>query len=191
MKTIVSIYGPTAVGKTTTVKALEKRIGINKCTRISLDKYLRTKDQNLNKLTFLSSDPVDWSLIQAQIALPTGSSVKRPKYEHDTYTRVGIDEEHKCTIQDMILIDGAWPYINADIKIQLDLDSNIRFKRLILRYFNEWNKKGEMWVRFATENWDQLPGIYPEVSADLTLDTSNALDQNVSEILKFIDKALE
>ncbi len=187
MKTIVSIYGPTSVGKTTTVKELEKRIGTEKCTRISLDKYLKTKNASIDRLAFLNSDPVDWDLVESQISMPAGSLVKRPKYDHDTYTRTGIDEEYSCTIQELILIDGAWPYHKADFKIQLNLDPNIRFRRLILRYFNEWNKKGDVWVKFATENWDQLPGVYPGIKADLTLDTSNALDKNISKILSHIN----
>lgn len=186
MKTIVSIYGPTSVGKTTTVKELEKRIGTEKCTRISLDKYLKTKEESMDRINFLNSDPVDWDLVETQISLPTGTLVKRPKYDHDTYTRIGIDEEHSCTIHDLILIDGAWFYPKADFKIQLNLDPNVRFRRLILRYFNEWDMKGSVWIKFATENWDKLPGIYPDIKADLTLDTSNSLDQNVSQILSLV-----
>jgi uridine kinase len=188
MKKIISIYGPTSVGKTTTVKELERIIGADKCTRISLDKYLKDKPEYVDKLTFLKSDPIDWELILSQIALPVGTKVKRLLYNHDIYKRVGIDEDHLCVMRDLIIIDGAWPFLKADVKIQLTLDSLIRFRRLILRYFNEWNEKGKVWIKFAAENWDQLPGVYVDINADLTIDTSVPVEENVSKILAVLNQ---
>lgn len=187
MKKIISIYGPTAIGKTTIVKEVEKALGYENCTRISLDKYLKTKDSNEDKLQFLTNDPVDWELILEQITLPVGTQVKRPKYDHNTYIRVGIDEEHETIIREIIIIDGAWPYKDADIKVQLELDSLKRLQRLILRYFNEWNKKGETWIKFATENWERLPGYHHELKADITINTEQPLSISVQKLLSLIN----
>lgn len=187
MKKIISIYGPPSVGKTTIAKAIVNQLGKDICTRIALDKYLKNRNPEIDRITFLNTDPVDWQLVEQHILSPKGTLVKRPKYDLDNYVRVGVDETDATIIQDIIFIEGAWPYLKADIKVQLELDSHTRLKRMTLRYFNEWNKTGEVFVKLAAENWEKLPGYYPDVQADFTINTADNLATSVSKILKLLN----
>jgi uridine kinase len=186
MKTIISIYGPTAVGKSTIVKSLIDQLGNQNCTRISIDHYIKTKPKDIDILEFLNSDPIDWDLVKRHINVPLGSTVHRPLFDQDNYVRISDNGGKELQINKLIFIDGAWPYVNADIKVQLNLDSLRRFRRLILRYFYEWGEKGKIWVKYATENWEDLPGVYEDLEADLYLDTSHAIESNTKRIMKAI-----
>ena len=182
---IISIYGTTAVGKSTVSKALMERLGADRVCRMSLDRYLLDKPKDVPVIEYLQN-PVDWSLLEGHLNMPEGGIVKSPDFDFITFKRVTNGEGKELLITPIIIVDGAWPYKDADVSIKLAASSDERRKRLIDRHMGERNCMDKQWVEFAQENWNALPGEHPDFQPTVTVDTEKSLEEILSEIEKYL-----
>lgn len=182
---IISIYGLTAVGKSTVSKALMERLGTDKACRLSLDRYLLDKPEDMPTIDYLQS-PVDWNLVKSHLNMPQGSRVKSPDFDFTTFKHVSDGEGKELVLTPTIIVDGAWPYKDADISIKLTASSDERKKRLIDRHLGERNGADKQWVEFAQENWDALPGEHPDFRPTLVIDTEKSLEEILNDIEKYL-----
>ncbi len=185
-KKIISLYGPTAVGKTTVAKKLVEYFGSDKCVRISLDRYLFSKPENISVIEYLQN-PIDWELLEKHLELPIGSVIKTPEFNFENFKRVSVDGGKELLITEIVIVEGAWPYDKADAVVKLHASSELRKKRLIDRHLGERNGIDKSWVEFAQEHWDKLPGDGLTDQAVLVIDTDNSFDNVVAQIEDFLE----
>jgi uridine kinase len=178
---IISIYGPTAVGKSTISKALVDQYESEKITRISLDRYLQDKGDNITTIEYLQ-DPVDWKLLESHLGLPVGTRIQSPEFDFNNFKRISDNNGKETTITPVIIVDGAWPYKEADVFIKLTASSESRKKRLFDRHLNERKGIDKVWVDFAQEHWNALPGEHPNFQPTLVIDTEKPIEEIVEEI---------
>lgn len=142
--TIVGITGGSGAGKSFFCSSLNQSLN-STASVISLDSYY--KGQSLSKiksenLNFDHPDSIDYNLLfEHIIKLKNGEKIRKPVYSFHTQNRT------KKTItvypKTLIFIEGILTLNNEkindlyDMTIFLDIDKNIRLKRIIERDINE------------------------------------------------------
>ncbi|MEO5646459.1 MAG: hypothetical protein ABIO57_01660 [Candidatus Paceibacterota bacterium] len=105
-KKIISLYGPTAVGKSTIAKALVDYIGADKCVRLSLDRYLLSKTENSTVIEYLQN-PVDWELLEKHLSLPIGEVIRTPEFSFESFSRLSVDGGKHLIVTPIIIVGGT------------------------------------------------------------------------------------
>ena len=144
--TLVGFSGGSGSGKTTLATAIHQRLGNHRSTVLSLDAYYKDLNhlplKQRAKVNFDHPDALDIQLLTQQIRqLKCGQAVEVPRYDFTTHTR----RPETLTLQpkSVVLIEGillfALDSIRSllDLKIFVDLPSDIRFIRRLVRDIQE------------------------------------------------------
>ena len=146
MPLVILLGGGSGAGKSTFAEKLGKVAGV-KITVLNMDRYYL----GIDKMSELglgdnSDDPraIDWRRLLEDVekirnAKP-GEKIKVPVYDFSIHRRVG---EEELVIEEVVVIDGLWALLDknlrsfADLKIFVDVDSDIRLVRRIRRDIRE------------------------------------------------------
>lgn len=199
----VGIAGGSGSGKTTLVDELKKRCGTG-ITVISHDSYYKAREdisfEERTQLNYDEPDAFETELMASHIrALKQGFSVDVPVYDFKHHTRSNrVTRTDPCPV---ILVEGillfACPEITElmDVKIFVDVDSDIRIIRRILRDVEERGRSLDSVVRQYMTTVKPMHEKYVEPSkkcADLVVSEGGrneaALDLLVSRIRRHIDE---
>lgn len=143
---MVAVSGGSGSGKTTFVKQLTQKFSQLSCLVISMDDYYRDlshlSPQERAEVNFDNPKAIERELVHEQISLlRAGVSVEKPRYDFTTHTRFGTTESLKPAR--VIILDGIFSlcyqelYRLLDLKIYLDVDSDVRVVRRIGRDMEE------------------------------------------------------
>lgn len=144
---IIGIAGGSGSGKTTFAKKVQKHIGEEKSTLISMDSYyLHSLPEQLNtsngKPNFDHPHAFDWELLNQHIVdLKAGKEIAMPIYDFTGNSR----EQETQTIapSKIVLFEGIFTLFNKEIRALLDIkcflhvESDIRFTRRLHRDVKE------------------------------------------------------
>lgn len=168
MTKIIGICGGSASGKTSFAKKLENIENI-KIKNISLDGFYKDLDSNIdpNEYNFdsknaLNKKDIDYFIICLQKKIP----FLMPNYDFKTHKRTGVElimpEDY-----DIIIIESIFAFcfdIPYDLKIFIDVDSDIRLSRRIKRDIESRGRSLESVIRqyekFVKPAYDKI--IYPK-----------------------------
>lgn len=146
---VIGIAGGSGSGKTTVVKALEKKLEEENAVVIPQDSYYKdlshyTEEQKRHN-NFDHPDAIDWELLCRQLKdLKEGRSIDQPKYSYLTCGR--LEETVRVNPADVIIIEGILIFTceklreQMDIKIFVDADDDDRLMRVMARDIKERGK---------------------------------------------------
>lgn len=149
---IIAIAGGSGSGKTTLARSLQHGLGIQNVSYITHDYYYKDRshlsDEEKNNINYDHPDSLDTEkLVQDIINLKNNNSISLYKYDFSTHCRTNeiiTIEPHNIIIVEGILILQNKELRNlADIKIFVDVDSDIRFIRRLDRDIKERNRTYE------------------------------------------------
>ena len=144
---IIGIAGGSGSGKTTFAKKVQKHIGKEQSSLISMDSYyLHTLPENLKctsgKPNFDHPHSFDWSLLNQHIQdLKQGKNIQVPNYDFSSSSRQ--IEPTDLAPKKIILFEGIFTLFDKEIRELLDIkcflhvDSDIRFTRRLHRDVKE------------------------------------------------------
>lgn len=136
------VAGGSASGKSTVVKSILNKAGIQHVLVLNQDDYyLDQKDLPMEKRVLMNYDhpnSIDIKLLKSDLAkLLQGASIDKPVYDYNLYTR--SDKTVKVSSKPIIILEGILSLVDADIrsladlKLYVELDDDIRFIRRLIR----------------------------------------------------------
>ncbi|MBZ0183570.1 MAG: uridine kinase [Melioribacteraceae bacterium] len=143
---IILISGLSGSGKTTVAKKLIELIGVGHVSYLHQDAYYKDQShlsiEERDQLNFDHPDALELDLLSEHISLlSNGEIIKQPQYDFSTHTR---KNEYKIVYpKEIIIVDGihvlSYEKIRnlADIKVYVDVDSDICFIRRLQRDIKE------------------------------------------------------
>jgi uridine kinase len=182
----ISLFGPTAVGKGTISKSMIQQIPFS--NRLVLDYCMRNKRTDESLLEYVSSDNTDWILVKSILSNPVGTKVSLPIFEYDTFTRINNEGGKEFEVSKIVILDGLYPYLQADLIIGLRLDDQIRKERFTKRHFGERNQVDKTWYDFCISNWNHMPNTSEMFSSqcDMLIDTALPLNDSLKKIVDVV-----
>ncbi len=156
-KVLILIGGPSASGKSTLAKKLAKKIN---ATVIEMDNFFYTKvertDLDLGK-NYDDPKVFNWELFHSTIEkILIDKKVNMPIYNKKNGTR----KFKEVTANEVIIVEGIWALnkrtkLNTNLKIFLDVKSNVRLERRLSRDTWSFDRRRNKIIK----NWvaDVLP----------------------------------
>ena len=195
----VGIAGGSCSGKGYLCHHLHAQLTSTKCVVLPMDCYYRDISHlpldERHAGNFDHPDAFDYSLFHEHLKLLiTGRVISMPCYDFHTHTR-SISKEKIHAQGKVVLVEGIfalyWPEISQlfDLKIFVDLDSEICLKRRIKRDVRERGRSHESVKRQYHET--VLPMYDTHIAptqqhADLTILVDSPVGESVSRVLQFI-----
>jgi uridine kinase len=138
----IGIAGGTGSGKTTIVKKLKKKLKKVNVLIIYQDSYYRDRSylqpEDRLKVNYDHPDALDLRLLVEHLRLlRAGHSVQIPRYDFSTHTR--LKDCITANSADVIIVEGLFVLEDSslrdllDIKVFIDINSDIRFIRRLQR----------------------------------------------------------
>lgn len=136
------VAGGSASGKSTVVKSILDKAGIQHVLVINQDDYyLDQKDLPMHERVLMNYDhpkSIDIELLKKDILmLLEGKPIHKPIYDYSNYTRSEVIE--KVESKPIIILEGILSLVDnsirelADLKLYVELDDDIRFIRRLSR----------------------------------------------------------
>ncbi|WP_025724399.1 uridine kinase [Acholeplasma granularum] len=136
------VAGGSASGKSTVVKSILKKSGIQNVLVINQDDYyLDQKDIPMSeriKMNYDSPESVDIELLKNDLnQLLQGKSIEKPIYDYNLYTR--SEKKEIIEPKPIIILEGILSLTDqnirdlADLKLYVELDDDLRFIRRLTR----------------------------------------------------------
>ena len=182
----ISLFGATAVGKSTINKILSSKI--SNATRLPLDYCLKSKKPDESFEEYFLRDNVDWDYVENVLTESIGTPISLSKFDYDQFVRTSQTGGKAFVMDKIVLLDGVYPYRKADYVIGLTVDEDIRKGRLLKRHLNERKQKDSTWVNFCLKNWDRLEEPvekYRDI-CNLVIDTKQNIDKSILQIENLI-----
>jgi len=143
---VIGIAGGSGSGKTTVVHQILERVGWDRIAYLPHDAYYKDASHlpqsERAHLNFDHPNSLDNTLLIEQIhKLQEGEAVDVPLYDFTTHTR--RKETRRVLPSPVILVEGILVFVDKelrnlmDIKIYVEIDSDIRFIRRLLRDIHE------------------------------------------------------
>jgi len=139
---LIGIAGGSGSGKTSVANIIFKYLGMSECLLFSMDTYYKdlTEEQqkNISEYNFDHPDALDFELLNKHLnSLMNWESINMPTYDFTTSSR--RKETIKLYPNKIIIFEGILAFYDKkirdlmNIKIFVDLDSDIRLSRRIYR----------------------------------------------------------
>jgi len=136
------VAGGSASGKSTVVKSILEKAGIQHVLVINQDDYyLDQKELPMHERVLMNYDhpkSIDIELLKKDILmLLEGKTIHKPTYDYSNYTRSEVIEEVES--KPIIILEGILSLVDdsirdlADLKLYVELDDDIRFIRRLSR----------------------------------------------------------
>ncbi|APT72095.1 uridine kinase [Thermosipho sp. 1063] len=149
---IICIGGGTGSGKTTLANQIKENLPNNSCMIVPMDNYYLDRShlsfQEREKINYDHPNAIESSLLIKHIQqLKNGMGIEMPLYDFSTHTRKR--EYIKILPTNVIIIEGIFALYykdlreEADLKIYVDTESDIRFGRRLRRDLLERGRKLE------------------------------------------------
>jgi uridine kinase len=173
---ILSICGPSGAGKSQLAKALVRRLGDAMCARVPTDYYLLPATGSL--ATYLrQAVQYDWPLLDRDLNAPDDTVLTTPDFDFDSFLRRAERGGRPFRASPVMVLDGMYPYPQADATILLQVPSPIRRERIRTR------DRG--WGTDVAARWEQLEASRAyldglSVAYDLVLQGSDDLESNAA-----------
>lgn len=169
---VIGIAGGTGSGKTTFAYNIVNLIGKDNITIISHDSYYRAINHLTSKerdeRNFDHPDALETSLLIEHLKdLKNNKSVKIPTYDFATHCRV-FDTEKEIYPKKVIIVEGILIFSDTellnlfDIKVYVDIASDIRILRRLKRDTNERNRSLDSVMHQYTTTVRPMHEIYVE-----------------------------
>lgn len=147
---VIGIAGGSGSGKTTVVKALQKRLKDKSVVVIPQDSYYNDSsdltDEEKRNHNFDHPDAIDWNLLCQQLAdLKAGKAIEQPVYSYISCSRSKTETVH-VEPAEIIIIEGILIFTckklreQLDIKLFVDADDDDRLMRVMARDISERGK---------------------------------------------------
>lgn len=199
VKIIIGVGGGTGSGKTTFSQNLMKALGPERVLLLSQDDYYNDRsDLPLEKRLQLNFDEpaaIDFRLLVHQLRrLQQGRSVAKPKYDFREHIR--RKEVNLVSPRQIILVEGTLVFARIelakcfDLKIFLEVDSDIRFIRRLRRDMMKRGRTVESVVQqyLLTVRPMYLRFIKPSKhQADMVISGDEGCDEQLDEVLQRIN----
>ena len=195
---MVAVSGGSGSGKTTFVKSLTSLLADHEPLVISMDDYYRDLShmtpEERSEINFDHPKAIERELVHEQISLlRAGVEVKKPIYDFASHTR----KEDTVIVKPgkVIILDGIFSlcypelYRLLDLKIFLDVDSDIRVVRRIGRDMSE---RGRNFVNSAQQYLNSVKAMHEKYieptksQADFIIPWQDFNDRAVSYIAEII-----
>jgi len=155
--TIVSIWGGTGSGKTTLAKSLAAQYP-DLISRVPMDRYILPRSGTLASV-WKKPLRFDWSLFRSQLdKSKLGDEVHVPLFDYDDFTRPELKSKKSFIIKPLLLLDALAPCPFADEHLFLDVEAEMRKKRVKkrdaehgLQIMQRWE-----WLEFSLFFWQQV-----------------------------------
>ena len=157
---VIGIAGGSGSGKTTVVKALEKRLA-EKVVVIPQDSYYKDSShipmEERQQINFDHPDAIDFDLLCSQLKdLKEGKAIDQPIYSYITCSR-SATETVKVEPAEVIIVEGILIFCckelrdQMDIKLFVDADDDDRLMRVMARDILERGKTVETVIERYTK----------------------------------------
>lgn len=157
---VIGIAGGSGSGKTTVVKALEKKLA-ERVVVIPQDSYYKDSShvpvEDRKDINFDHPDAIDFDLLCEQLKdLKEGRTIEQPVYSYITCTR-STTETVKVEPADVIIVEGILIFCckklrdQMDIKLFVDADDDDRLMRVMARDIIERGKTVETVIERYTK----------------------------------------
>ena len=184
--TIIGIAGGSGAGKTTFSNKLREALGETVCQFISQDNYyIDQSDQFIEDggdVNFDDPSALEFSLLEEHLkGLSLGESVEIPVYDFATHTR--SNKTSRVEPARVILVDGTLilsepaSISHFDIRIFIDIQEDVRFKRRLFRDTRERGRTVEgvkaQWFKQVKPMHDQYVQPCAKVADYLIFDDAS------------------
>ena len=153
---VIGIAGGSGSGKTTVVRAIQKKLQNERVVVIPQDSYYKdladASDEEKRNHNFDHPEAIDWELLCQQLAdLKNGKTIQQPVYSYISCSR---SKTETVTVEpaDVIIIEGILIFTCKellDVKIFVDADDDDRLMRVMMRDISERGKD----VRWVIERY--------------------------------------
>jgi len=185
-RTIVSICGGSASGKSTLAKRLVERLGPRAAVRIATDDYLRSNPYP--SLAEFCRHPLqyDWELLQAALAEPDGTCLTAPNYDFVHFARISMQGSRSFILRPIVVLDAMIPYPQSHLTILLRCPAQERRRRLIERDRRWQTQVIDFWELHQLTLADLLQS---EPRFDLEIDGLQPIETNLERVLALLPPA--
>jgi len=179
---IVSVCGPSGAGKSQLAKALVDLLSATGCARVPTDYFILPTTGSLASY-FRQAVQYDWTLLERALSAPNDLVLTTPDFDFDSFVRRAEWGGRPFKASPVMVLDGMYPYPNADAAILLQVPSLIRKQRIRAR--------DQGWGTNVTARWEQLEQsrAYLEgldVTYDLVLEGTDEPVMNAAAIVALI-----
>ena len=199
---LIGFAGGSGAGKTTLVSSVQKRLGDHRAAIFSLDWYYKDinfqKNDNHGLVNFDHPKSLDVDLIRIHIdQLKSTRFIDAPCYNFATHTRQ--DKTKRIATKEIILVEGilllALNTIHPllDIKVFIDIPSDIRFIRRLIRDVKKRDRTVESVITqyLTTTRPMHIEWVEPSKKhADLIVSGEDNIDDLTEILVKEIENFL-
>lgn len=196
---VVGIAGGTASGKTTTARALTRRLG-DRCLWLTHDRYYRSMPPELRadptQYNFDHPDALETERMVADVtALREGRTVLVPDYDFETHTRMPESAWAEFSPRELVIVEGILVLSDPDLRETMDhrvyvhAPDDIRLMRRIRRDVTERGREvGEILEQYerTVRPMHQAFVAPSRHYADLVVDGTTTTDAMVASVLALI-----
>lgn len=196
---VIGVAGGTGSGKTTLARAIEQRLGPDRCMTVSQDSYYRDL-ANLSfaqreKVNFDHPDSLDSSLMVQQVQeLRAGRSITQPVYDFSQHARRPLGR--RAYPKPVILVEGilvlVWPEL-ADLmslSVYVDAPEKVRLDRRVRRDVAQRGRdvQGVLDQYYATVRPMHQAFVEPSATrASMIVNGEALLSKSVDSVLAKVD----
>ncbi len=199
---IIGIGGGSSSGKTTIVKLLKQHFS-NKIAVIDLDNYYFSREdlkfEQRKNINYDIPDSIEFYRVVENIKeLKKGKTIKQPVFSFKTFLR-----ENELTATEpmpILIVDGIFSlYFEElrklyDIKVYVDVDSEIRFARRIIRDTTIHGRPIEFVIEQYFNKVKPMHDIYVEPCkkcADIIIPFYENSEKGVEFLIKMIEREIQ
>jgi len=182
---VVSLYGPSCVGKSQTAKALAACLGGERAARMPTDPFIVPRPAGMSMAVYRSRPLAwDWALVARRLALKLGTATSTPDFDFDAFTRRSDVGGMAFTVRPVMILDAIAPYPDAGLHVLLEAPDEVRRERIV--------KRDRRWGSHVIDTWGHLQATWDAVRAAappprLVIDATQPIGLSVARIVAAID----
>lgn len=198
---LIGLCGGSGSGKSTMIEWIKKEFP-GQVSVIDMDNYYISRDElpfeERRLINYDVPESLDWNTMIRHIKmLMSGENIPQPKFTFQTYERLAEAEETKPA--DILIVDGIFSFYHEelrklyDLKVYVDVPSDIRLARRMLRNMKRYGRKAEFEIEQYFEKVKPMHERYVEPCreyADIVLpfetNEESQIDYLVRKLKEFI-----
>lgn len=166
---VISLCGPSSVGKSRLALALVQQLGDEIASRVPADYFFVPRPALKSYESFLAVPLMwDWSLLASRLALPEGAVTSTPDADFETFRRFGDQGGPTFTIRPVMICDAMAPYPRSDVVVLMEAPTTVRRARLAERDRRWGTRVAHRWQHLERTWLAASVGVEPDIVLDAT-----------------------
>ncbi len=185
VRLVVSIVGPSGVGKSQLAKETAGLLGSEVANRVPTDYFIVPRPVEMTMNEFLRQPLAwDWPKLDDLIRLPLGTVTTTPDVDFTRFVRCAPSGGLPVTVRPVMLVDAMATYPRADLVVRLDASSRTRRQRVVERDKRWGTRVCDRWFQLELTERAELDG--QTRLPDLYLDGERPLVENAVRLAAVI-----